>query len=115
MALTQSAYALPPPGSSKSGIVAFAGGGQANATPLTSDNNIVGTVATAADSVKLPAAVFGTSILVLNDTANSMNVFPQSGEAINAGAADAAIAQATKIGALYTCMKTGLWTRFLQG
>jgi hypothetical protein len=61
--------------SSASGIVAYA-------------------VATAGDSVKLRAVQLGVSQVVINGTATSMNVFPATGEAINALANDAAYAVA---------------------
>ena len=38
------------------GITAFAGGGQASATPLTGSYNFIDTVATPNDSVKMPEA-----------------------------------------------------------
>lgn len=66
-----------------SGITAFAGGGQASATALPSDINQVATVATAGDSVKLPAATPGKQVVVINDGANSCDIFPQSGEFID--------------------------------
>jgi hypothetical protein len=80
--------------SSASGIVAYAGGGATLATALTKAVNHVGTVATAGDSVKLRAVQLGVSQVVINGTATSMNVFPATGEAINALANDAAYAVA---------------------
>ena len=76
-------------------ITAFAGGGQNNAVPLRYKNSRVATVATAADSVILPFGQEGMSIVVVNGAAaNSMNVFPATGQAINALANDAALAVA---------------------
>jgi hypothetical protein len=72
----------------ESGITAFAGGGQTSATQLSNEVNIVGTVATIADSVKLPelsSALIGTRVLVCNDGANSMNVFPFLGQDASGG------------------------------
>ena len=60
---------------SQYGIVAHAGGTQAPATPLTSGTCWVETVGTAGDSVCLPSAVGGQYITVINNAANSMNVF----------------------------------------
>jgi hypothetical protein len=65
-------------------LTAFAGGGQASATALTAEVNFVITVATAADSVKLPTAVLGKRIVVHNRGANSCNVYPVTGGAIDA-------------------------------
>jgi hypothetical protein len=99
--------------SSQNGIVAFATGGQTNATNLTNHFNRVTTVATIADSVKLPPAVFGTlPVYVVNATANSMNVFPQTGDAINLLSANTAFAQAAGIARMYICFVTGNWTAF---
>src|ERR1700722_17848521 len=53
--------------SAKSGLVALAGGGQAGATVLSAYINEVGTVATTNDSVGLPLAIPGTSVIVIND------------------------------------------------
>lgn len=93
-------------------IVARAGGGQGLATPLTSKFNRVATVATAADSVLLPAALAGLAIRVRNDGANAMNVFPQSnGDIINALAVNTAFSQtAAGLTVSYTCYTTGKWT-----
>lgn len=77
------------------GIVAAAGGGQANAVQLTEGINRIVTVATAADSVKLPqtGGAIGETVVVINAAAaNSMNLYPALGEKINALAANAAFA-----------------------
>jgi hypothetical protein len=116
MTLAASAYALPPSGSfNATPITAAAGGTQAAATKVTTDNVIVGTVATAADSIRLPPAVVGASMLVFNDGANSMQVFGDGTETINGVATATGVAQASKVGALYACVQTGKWIRFLQG
>lgn len=64
-------------------------------SPLTSALNVITTCATAGDSVTLPAAAAGLTIKITNRTATSADVFPASGDSINAGAADAAQALAT--------------------
>jgi hypothetical protein len=61
--------------SSGFGIVARAGGGNANATQLNSWLNTVATVATAADSVMLPPGYAGEEVTVINHGANSCQVF----------------------------------------
>lgn len=90
-------------------ITAFAGGGQASATPLPTALNRVTTVATAADSVMLPIAKAGLNIFVKNTSANSLNVFPASGDAINALSANAAYALATVKAAFFVCVVDGTW------
>lgn len=72
-------------------ITAFATGGQASATALTGEYNTVTVCATANDSVKLPAAVAGQIVTVRNLGAAICAVFPASGDAINALAADLSI------------------------
>lgn len=95
-----------------SGITAHSGGGQANATPLPAMINRVTTVAAAGDSVLLPAAVPGLQIMVVNATAtNSMNVYPNGSDVINAAATVFAVA-ATKVAEFY-CTNAGQWHTLL--
>jgi len=68
---------------SATGIIAFAGGGQASATELTSKFNSVDTCATDKDSVKLVVALIGKKQYVFNNTAKLLSVFPKTGEYIN--------------------------------
>lgn len=97
------------------GITAFAGGGQGSAVLLTAMMNRVTTVGTAADSVKLPPAVAGLQIMAANAAAsNSMNVFPSSGDAINALGANAAYAQAAGKAATFYCVNAGTWHALLS-
>lgn len=111
-------------------ITAFAGGGQASAVLLDAGYNRVATVATAADSVKLPSCHTGASntggqlppgvisgnttglmLWVTNSAAaNSMNVFPQTGESINAIAANGAYAVAANKTVGFLCSPAGtIW------
>lgn len=109
-------------------ITAFAGGGQANAVLLDSSYNRVSTVATAADSVKLPSCHTGASntaqlapgvisgntigliVWVTNAAAaNSMNVYPQTGESVNALSANAAYAMAANKTSAFICGTAGIW------
>lgn len=100
-------------GSAANGITARAGGGQANATALTKAINRVTTVGTAGDSVKLPAAKAGASIAVINSTATSMNVFPQTGEDINDLGDNAAYAVAANKAVMFLCAVDGTWDTIL--
>lgn len=96
-------------------ITAKAGGGQSASTPLTTVLNRVTTVATAADSVTLPVAVPGMQITVANAAAtNSMNVFPNTGDAINALAANAAFAVAAGKTATFYTTAAGFWHSILS-
>jgi len=107
-ALTNNPYAA------TTGLTAFAGGGQGSATPLTGNINRITVCATIADSVKLPAALVGRRVSVYNAGATSANVFPQTGENINSGAANAAFAVATTKGAIFECVATGVWNAVLS-
>ena len=60
-------------------LTAAAGGGQANALPLTKALNRITTVATTADSVALPQAFGGQCISVVNSGANAMQIFAAMG------------------------------------
>ena len=100
--------------STTNAITAFATGGQANAVLLTATVNRVTTVGTAADSVKLPAALAGSRVVVFNKAAtNSLNVFPSTGDNINALAANAAYALAATKGAEFYCVVAGTWDTIL--
>ena len=94
------------------GLTAHAGGGQALATPIPANVQIarVITVASAADSVVLPASVGGLEITVVNATAaTSMNVFPATGEAINALGANTAFAVPGAKTCTFYCATAGQW------
>jgi hypothetical protein len=75
----------------ETGITAFATGGQASATQLSSDISIVTTCATAADSVKLPAAASGRIMSVTNSGAAALAVFPGTGDTIDGLSANASV------------------------
>lgn len=102
------------PQATTTGLTARAGGGQALATPLTGSINRVTVCATAADSVLLPAAVVGRRVSVFNAGAASCNVFPQTGESIGTGAANAAQAVGAARGAIFECVANGLWNYVLS-
>lgn len=92
------------------GITAFAGGGQTSAYQLTYGLNQVTTVATGNDSVKLPICVGGKVVIVVNaDSADSLNVFGQTGETINALSPNAAFAVAANKVAIFICGLDGKW------
>ena len=84
--ITAQAYVV----SSISAGVSAAGTDQAGGTALTKRFNIV-TSATANQGVKLPDCAAGLEILVLNDTANNIKIYPTTGEAIDGGSANAPV------------------------
>ncbi|KVU10666.1 hypothetical protein WK62_05220 [Burkholderia ubonensis] len=97
------------------GITAHAGGGQGSATPLPAMINRVTAVASAGDSVVLPASAAGLQLMVVNATAtNSMNVFPASGDAINALSVNTAFAVAAGKTAEFYCTNAGQWHTILS-
>lgn len=69
--------------SNATGITAFAGGGQASAAQLLKEFNRVTTVASDNDSVKLPSGKAGMSVIVVNDGAKNLAIFPKNGEQID--------------------------------
>jgi hypothetical protein len=91
-------------------ITAHAGGGQGSAVALTTGFNRVTTVATAADSVKLPSAVAGREVVVTNAAAaNALNCFPDTGEIINALSANTALSIAANTTTVFFCSVNGTW------
>lgn len=94
-------------------ITAFAGGGQASATALTTEYNIIATCATIADSVRLPelaANYIGQRVIVVNDGAASCNVFPFTGQNAGAGT-NTAVAVAAAARAEFVAVGAALWNK----
>lgn len=102
-------------GATTAGVTAFAGGGQGSATAITTPVATVDTVATAADSVKLPAPTYaGQMVLLVNSTANSMQVFGAGTDTINAVATATGVAQAAGKTALYIATTTGTAAKWFR-
>lgn len=96
---------------SEQGIVAHAGGGQADATQLTCQDNRVDTVASAGDSVRLVTAIKNTEILVQNnDPLNSMDVFPSIADNILGSAVNIAYPIVAGNQSRFFCFVNGEWT-----
>lgn len=90
-------------------ITAFATGGQASATALTANINRITTCATAGDSVKLPTAAPGLSVVVINDGAAACDIFPVTGDQIDTLAANTAIRVAAGSRAVFYCTVALIW------
>ncbi len=90
-------------------ISAFAGGGQSSATLLSKDINLVSTVATNGDSVKLPVAAVGMEVRIFNLSSNTLAVFPNSGATIDALAANASISIAAGDDYTFICKALLTW------
>ena len=105
---------------SASGDVVFSGGTttitagttqtQAGGTALTKYRNIV-TTANSDDAVTLMAAAAGLTVMVLNNTANTIRLFPASGDAIGAASADAKLDLTTKTGVLLHAVDATTWIK----
>jgi hypothetical protein len=108
-------------------LTAHAGGGQANGVLIVTQMARFTTVATIGDSATLPTAaqlanlvpqstspVGGIGITIANAATNSMNVFPGSGESINALAANTAFAVAGGKTATFWCATAGVWHSVLS-
>ena len=91
------------------GITAAVASTQAGGVPIQSAFNRVATVANAGDSVTLPVAVPGASLVITNGSATSMDVFPAVDGIINALSADAAFAMAGGVTAMFVCTLAGRW------
>lgn len=96
-------------------VAAAAGGGQTNATALTATYNKVTTVASANDSVKLPASVAGMMVAITNGHAsNSLQVFGVSPDTINGVATGTGVALAAGKTGIYLCPVAGAWHLLLS-
>ncbi len=102
-------FALPNVYANATTITAFATGGQASATALTKEKNNITTVATAHDSVKLPTAVTGASITVKNSGASDLDIFPATGDSIDALAVNLAVTIAPGSVATFVAKSTDVW------
>lgn len=96
-----------------SAVTPFNGGGQASAVLLTAEvNRVTSSVATAApfDSVKLPVSAPGLDIVVINASANPIQVFGSGTDTINGLAAATGMTQAPSSVEVYFCPAAGVWT-----
>lgn len=94
----------------KVAITAFAGGGQTSATQLNYGLNQVTVVATAADSVQLPACTVGAIVYVTNDdSTDAMTVYGKLGrtDTINGTAGATGVSQVAGSHAFYVCVAPG--------
>jgi hypothetical protein len=101
------------PDSVNNAVTAFSGGGKTSATILKADTAFhnVATVATAADSIKLPAAVVGEFHFVKNSGAAAMQVFGSGTDTIDSVATATGVSQAAGDGVLYFCVTNGNYLR----
>jgi hypothetical protein len=100
--------------SAQYGIIATAGGGQANAYPLNATFSKVATVITTGDSVILPKANIGDYGSIANAGANAFQLFGQTGDFINSTAGATGISVASGKNLFYFCAQTGYWSIVLS-
>lgn len=90
-------------------VAAYAGGGQTNATLLTTGWNIVTTVTTNGDSIKLPAATVGAQYWIWVTGGNTPTLYPASGEDIGGYGANVGCPIAPYGITMVTCLSAGTW------
>src|SRR6516164_3417501 len=91
------------------GVVAHAGGGQANATPIITQTTRVTTVASPGDSIVLPASQPGLELIIINHGLNPMQVYGLGSDTINDVAAATGVSQMQGSVVIYTCVTAGAW------
>lgn len=97
-----------------SGVTAATASNQAGGYPITKAITRVTTAASAGDSLLLPAAKAGDTRIVFNKAAaNSIDIFPNVGDNINALSDDAAYALAATKGVMFVCAVNGTWDTLL--
>ncbi len=79
--------------------------------PLVFAYNIVTTVASANNTVTLPTATSGQIVYVKNEGANTLQVFPASGDSVNNGIVNASVTQSTNTFFIYIADDATNWTR----
>ena len=95
-------------------MTALSGGAQAGTALKASLNRFV-TVAAGGDSAQLGVSAGGIQVIVANAHAtNAMNVFPQTGDKINALAANAAFSVPAGKTCSFYCMGAGTWHSLLS-
>jgi len=77
--------------------------------PITTEFYEIATCANAGDACTLPAAKAGQLVIIVNNGANSADVFPASGDKIDGGSANAAFALAAGANALFICQDATDW------
>jgi hypothetical protein len=90
------------------GQTANTGSVQGN-NPITTEFYEIAVCGNAGDACTLPAAVAGQLVIIVNNGANSADVFPASGDKIDGGSANAAFSLAAGANALFICQDGTDW------
>jgi len=77
--------------------------------PLTQDINIISVCANANDTVTLPPAADGMEVYIRNNGAQTLKIFPASGDAINGAAANASVTLAAGASVRYSTADSTNW------
>lgn len=88
--------------------ISAAGSTQGTATALTKTLNVVSTVA-ASQGVKLPSPEAGEFVLVANQGANALSVYPDTGHSINNLSANVALSVSTDTRRLFFATASNKW------
>lgn len=108
--------AFPSLASVTNGLTALAGGAQPTTSALASSTNRITTVATAGDSVALPAAVAGTIRTVVNAAANACTVYALGASDVIQGiAAATGMLLAGGSSVEFRCVVAGTWSVIANG
>ena len=99
-------------GSVNPSVTATPGGGQGDAAVLDRELNAILTVATAADSVKLPLAKAGMVCHIVNKSANPCDVFPGSGDFLDVALVNVAASLAAAAKISYRAIDDATWVSF---
>jgi hypothetical protein len=90
-------------------LTAHSGGGQASALQLAAAFNNITTVAAGADSVKLPASAAGMEITVVNNGANTLQVYGLGADTINGITNTVGVPQLAGTSVTYRSVAAGNW------
>ena len=89
--------------------ITAAGSTQGTATALTRPINVISTVASGANGIILPTVPAGARIVIVNTSANALNVYPPSGAVVNSAATNAAYSQPAGARLEYISTSTTQW------
>ena len=101
-------------GSTAAGIAASSTQTQAAGFTISSSLNEVTTVAAENDAVTLPTAVAGYEITIINNGANTLQIFPAADDSIDAGAVDASTTLATGKSQIFRAKNSTVWESLLE-
>jgi len=90
-------------------LIATPGGGKTNALQLNTQTIRVSTVATIGDSVRLPPAVAGLELIVINHGLNAMQVFGSNLDRIDDQVTATGVSQMAFSMVIFTCVTDGDW------